>query len=93
MNKKEKFENFLESLKGNEQNELIEVVKKGFHNCFEAIITKKISFDDLMKQLYVPLKESSGDFIEDIANQILPTQNKVKHLGDGFTFSQTVKIK
>ena len=35
MNNKEKFENFLESLKGNGQDELIESVKQGFQVCFE----------------------------------------------------------
>jgi len=36
MNKKEKFENFLESLKGNGQDNLIESLKKGFQVCMEA---------------------------------------------------------
>ena len=36
MNKKEKFENFLESLKGNEQDNLIETIKSGFQTCYEA---------------------------------------------------------
>jgi hypothetical protein len=35
MNKKQKFETFLESLKGKEQDNLIETVKKGFQSCFE----------------------------------------------------------
>jgi len=35
-NKKQKFENFLESLKGNGQDTLIESVKQGFNVCFEG---------------------------------------------------------
>jgi len=35
MNKKEKFESFLESLKGNGEDKLIESVKKGFQVCYE----------------------------------------------------------
>ena len=31
-----KFKNFLESLKGNKQDALIESIKKGFNACFEA---------------------------------------------------------
>jgi len=37
MDKKVKFEGFLESLKGNGQDVLIESVKKGFRVCFEEI--------------------------------------------------------
>jgi len=36
MNNKQKFENFLESLKGKNQDALIESVKKGFRVCFES---------------------------------------------------------
>jgi len=36
MNNKAKFENFLESLKGNGQDTLVESVKQGFQVCFEA---------------------------------------------------------
>jgi len=36
MNNKEKFENFLESLKGNGQDTLIESVKQGFQVCYES---------------------------------------------------------
>ena len=36
MNNKEKFENFLESLKGNGQDVLIESVKSGFQACYEG---------------------------------------------------------
>jgi len=35
MNNKKKFENFLESLKGNDQDKLIESVKRGFQICME----------------------------------------------------------
>jgi len=35
MNKKQKFEKFLESLKGNGQDVLIESLKQGFQVCFE----------------------------------------------------------
>jgi len=35
MNKKQKFKNFLESLKGSGQDTLIESVKSGFQACFE----------------------------------------------------------
>ena len=37
MNNKQKFENFLESLKGNGQDSLIESVKSGFQACYESI--------------------------------------------------------
>ena len=36
MNKKEKFENFLESLKKGKNDAMIESIKKGFNICFEA---------------------------------------------------------
>jgi len=36
MNNKQKFENFLESLKGNGQDKLVESVKQGFQTCFES---------------------------------------------------------
>jgi len=39
MNKKQKFENFLESLKDGKQDTLIESVKQGFKACFEARLT------------------------------------------------------
>jgi len=35
MNKKQKFKSFLESLKDNGQDTLIEIVKQGFKSCFE----------------------------------------------------------
>ena len=38
MNKKEKFEKFLEGLKGNGQDVLIENVKEGFQICYETEI-------------------------------------------------------
>lgn len=41
MNKKQKFENFLESLKGTGQDTLIESVKQGFQVCFEVSDIKK----------------------------------------------------
>ena len=37
MNKKQKFENFLESLKGKDQDALIESVKSGFQACYEGV--------------------------------------------------------
>jgi len=37
MNSKQKFENFLESLKGKDQDTLIESVKQGFRVCFEEM--------------------------------------------------------
>lgn len=37
MNAKEKFENFLDSLKDGKQDELIESVKKGLHACVESL--------------------------------------------------------
>jgi len=37
MNKIEKFDNFLESLKGKDQDNLIEVIQKGFQSCYEAL--------------------------------------------------------
>ena len=37
MNSKQKFENFLESLKGKDQDNLIESVKEGFNIIFESI--------------------------------------------------------
>jgi len=40
MNSKQKFENFLESLKKNDNKALIESVKKGFQVCFEGIYDK-----------------------------------------------------
>lgn len=36
MDKKQKFENFLEGLKGHGQDTLIENVKKGFDVCYES---------------------------------------------------------
>ena len=36
MNNKKKFDNFLESLKGNDQDKLIESIEKGFQVCFES---------------------------------------------------------
>ena len=38
MDKRQKFENFLESLKGKDQDTLIESVKKGFQVCLNSII-------------------------------------------------------
>ena len=37
MNNKQKFENFLESLKGKDQDALIESVKSGFQACYEGV--------------------------------------------------------
>ena len=39
MNKKQKFKIFLESLKGNGQDKLIESVKQGFQTCFEGFMS------------------------------------------------------
>ena len=55
MNNKQKFENFLESLKGNGQDKLVESVKQGFQTCFEAYRpdpeeTKRIQGEILEKQ-------------------------------------------
>ena len=36
MNNAKKFENFLESLKGNGQDGLVESIKSGFQTCFES---------------------------------------------------------
>ena len=46
MNKKEKFESFLESLKGNGQDKLIERIEKGFQTCFESILGQS-KFEDV----------------------------------------------
>jgi len=54
MNKRQKFENFLESLKGSDQDTLIESVKKGFHACYEAFTFNSIegeSEEDKKKRL------------------------------------------
>jgi len=40
MNNKQKFESFLESLKGNGHDVLIESVKKGFQTCFKETVSK-----------------------------------------------------
>ena len=47
MNKKEKFKNFLESLKGKGQDSLIESVKTGFLACFESFTDT--AEDDVVK--------------------------------------------
>ena len=48
MDKKVKFENFLESLKGNGQDKLIESVKKGFQVCFENEVPKPPTLKDVL---------------------------------------------
>jgi len=55
MNNKEKFENFLESLKGKGQDTLIESVKIGFQACFEnenendVVKLRAFAFNKLVK--------------------------------------------
>jgi len=62
MNKIEKFETFLESLKGQGQDSLIESVKKGFKVCFE---NEESSLKDEMKsyliQTYSGLMDTTDD--------------------------------
>ena len=49
MNKNKKFENFLESLKGNGQDTLIENVKKGFQACYENSLESGFPIDSIVK--------------------------------------------
>jgi len=66
MNKKEKFEAFLENLKGNNQDELIETVKQGFQSCFEGYAMVYSSCGNCGKSFgfnpnYVPsIRDTSG---------------------------------
>jgi len=67
MNKKEKFENFLESLKGNGQDKLIESIKKGYNTCMESgspylaemsqEVTKNIAF---LKKLHTVVNSNDA---------------------------------
>jgi len=62
MNNKEKFENFLESLKGNGQDKLIESVKQGFRVCFEALSEgKKQEMKDYLRKMFDNPREEDLD--------------------------------
>jgi len=86
MNKKEKFEVFLESLKGQENDALIESVKAGFRACYEGkmydvFIPKdpnKYSWDKKRKQD----KKIKREFIKDlnsIDKKLITTYKKLHH--------------
>ena len=66
MNKKEKFDAFLESLKGNGQDNLIENIKKGYQACFES--------NDMNKKVQLTIdfafQTNNQDEIEDFLNDI-----------------------
>jgi len=66
MDSKQKFQNFLESLKGKEQDNLIESVKKGFQVCFEGYNVKFENGEGnipigKISELTLEQKESLGD--------------------------------
>ena len=74
MNERQKFENFLESLKGNGQDTLIESVKKGFQVCFEneAALNEGIKegFFKILKTANI-FKNKEPDFSAEKAYQYL----------------------
>jgi len=72
MYKKQKFENFLESLKGNGQDILIESVKKGFQVCVEGM------FDDD----YNPIEELNKLSIYSKPDPTSPTSEGLKNYND-----------
>jgi len=61
MNKQEKFENFLESLKGNGKDSVIESIEKAFQLCFENEV-RKIDYEQLpnIKKYFQGAIEHSG---------------------------------
>ena len=65
MDKKAKFENFLESLKGYDQNELIESVKKGFQVCFESKIADVSQIHSMVYDIHGKSEDwEEGDLYE-----------------------------
>lgn len=70
MNKKQQFEDFLESLKGHEQDILVESVKKGFQICFEAENIRAI--DEILKEL-----RNRTKVLEDIDSKHSEEQRKI----------------
>jgi len=58
MNKKQKFETFLESLKGNGQDTLLESLKQGFHACYEGV--ERFEFDKNYDYEFNPVEEDDG---------------------------------
>ena len=91
MNKNKKFEAFLESLKGNGQDQLIESVKQGFQVCFEANLNDMLekikdewgeenlnrAIEKIGKKKFLHSKEK---YVKKIAEllQLNPTINRAK---------------
>jgi len=61
MNKKQKFESFLESLKGTGQDTLIENVKKGFQVCFENFIDPMDTAEDIFREAFSKIEMPYDD--------------------------------
>ena len=89
MNSREKFENFLESLKGNGQNALVESIKKGFRACFESEEIPVTTDTRLKTAMYKAGEKYKGlfsdpnywkgvDELRDDLEAILPTMRTVK---------------
>jgi len=80
MNNKEKFENFLESLKGNGQDVLIESVKQGFEVCFES--SEKEQANALYKELVSEYGRSQVDDTVKKMPKKVGSWNKVAFLNE-----------
>jgi len=83
MDKKAKFENFLESLKGHKQDGLIESIKKGFLVCFESTtqLTKWFGKSKIVDKQGNPLKVYHNGYFDKTSHKIPNISSEGMHFG------------
>lgn len=107
MNNKQKFQNFLESIKNGKYDTLIESVKKGFNICFEAEESNAgydfyVKLEEHIAMLQRNLKEllNTCAWIAETMDECVELAKKVYKEGDDYygedfiaqTFPKTIKV-